>query len=460
MPKTLAFRLTLWYTLIFLVSSMALFGVVYYTLSTVMDSRISEDLQEDIVEYRQLLAQSGMAVLRQELNQEVAIGDDKNVFLRLVDNQGQQLFATNLSHWPSIESDKDIMTQLMLSSENPTVIRTRVYPGHDYATQEIYGRVGEDTVLHIGESMEEKTELLETLQSIYAAMLLFVLPLASFVGWFMSHKAVKGVEEVSRIAATIERGQLDVRVNVSVSDREIQTLATTFNAMLDRIAELVTSMRDMTDNIAHDMRSPLARIRVIAESALMHSQSPEQYKATAADTIEECDRLLKMVNTTLDVAEVEAGAANLTQAEINVAQLVTEACELFEPVAEQKNIKFSWQADLTVFIRGNAHYLQRMLGNLVENALKYTPKFGKVNVAIAHESDHVAITVSDTGIGIAAQDLPRIFERFFRCDDSRSEEGCGLGLSFSRAVVRAHGGDIKVTSLPNVGTTFTVQIPN
>lgn len=456
-PSTLAFRLTLWYTVVFIASSAALLGGLYYALSSVMNSRMDEDLQEDIEEYQEVLAQRGMMVLQQELEREIAGGDETRVFLRLLDNEGLQAFATDLTHWSGVVSDNDALTKLRTGT--PFVVRTSNSSGQGYPTREIYGRIGDSVILHIGESMEEKAELLETLRSISAVTLLFVLPLASIVGWMMSRKAVRGIDEVSRIAATIQRGQLDTRVSVNVRDREIQTLATTFNAMLDRIAELVTSMREMTDNIAHDMRSPLARIRVIAESVLTRDLSLEHNKVAAADTLEACDRLLQMINTTLDVAEVEAGAANLARENVNVTRLVADACELFEPVAEQKNIRLSWKADFNVIVRGNAQYLQRMLSNLVENALKYTPQRGCVNVTLMQKIDHVAIEVSDTGVGIAAKDLPRLFERFFRCDGSRTEEGCGLGLSFSRAVVRAHGGEINVASELNVGSTFTVHIP-
>lgn len=456
-PNTLAFRLTLWYTVVFIASSAVLLGGLYFALSGVMESRMDEDLQEDIDEYHHVLTLRGMEVLQKELEREIAGGDERRVFLRLLDSEGLQNFATDLTHWPGVESDKDALANLHTGT--PFVVRTSESSASGYPTREIYGRIGDDVILHIGESMEEKAELLETLRSISAVTLLFVLPLASIVGWMMSRKAVRGIDEVSRIAATIQRGQLDTRVAVNVQDREIQKLATTFNAMLDRIGELVSSMREMTDNIAHDLRSPLARIRVIAESVLTRNLSPEQGQAAAADTLEACDRLLQMINTTLDVAEVEAGAANLAKDDVNVTHLVTEACELFEPVAEQKNIQLSWRTDRNVMVRGNAQYLQRMLSNLVENALKYTPQRGRVNVTLMQKGDHVAIEISDTGVGIAAKDIPRLFERFFRCDGSRTEEGCGLGLSFSRAVVRAHGGEIKVASELNVGSTFSVHIP-
>jgi signal transduction histidine kinase len=275
----------------------------------------------------------------------------------------------------------------------------------------------------------------------------------------MARRALQGVEEVSRAAEDIANGAFNRRVSVRDRSEEIERLVATFNVMVDRIAAVISQMRTMTDNIAHDLRSPLGRIRAIAERALSASRSVDEHRTASADTLEECDRLLQMINTTLDVAEAEVGAAQLLKEEIDLASIIQDACELFEPIAEDKEIEISAKLEANCQVRGNIQYVQRMLANLLDNALKYTPPKGSVSVELARDDQVAAISVSDTGVGIAPDEQARIFERFYRGDQSRSQQGFGLGLSFARAVAHALGGDISVTSTPNKGSRFTVTLP-
>jgi signal transduction histidine kinase len=167
-----------------------------------------------------------------------------------------------------------------------------------------------------------------------------------------------------------------------------------------------------------------------------------------------------MINTMLVISKTEAGVNKLDAKELDIAAVVRDACELFQAPAEDKDLKFIFDVSSPLSVWGDQRLIQRMIANLLDNAVKYTSEGGTVKVAVHRQNNHsVVITVKDTGIGISDQDLPRIFERFYRCDPSRSKAGIGLGLSFARAVARAHGGDITVTSRPDQGSTFTVTLP-
>ena len=314
-------------------------------------------------------------------------------------------------------------------------------------------------ILQVGEARESYSRFLDAFKGIFIATMTLLIVLATGVGWFMARRAVSGVEAVTRTAQKISGGTIEERVPVKARGDEIDQLATTFNQMLDRIQTLLTEIKEMSENIAHDLRSPITRIRGIAEVTLTTGKSLNEYESMAASIIEECDRLLDMINTMLIISKTESGVDKLSLEEIDLTGLVRQACELFRPTAEDKRVALSCNVPDKSHLVGDIRMVQRMLSNLLDNAIKYTGSGGSVNVSVSESDNRVGLSVNDTGSGISPGDLPRIFERFYRCDQSRSQAGIGLGLSLARAIARAHGGDITATSTPNQGSTFTVTLP-
>ncbi len=459
-PRTLSYRLTLWYISAFAVFIIAAVVSVSLTINSILNYRVNEDLTEELEEYTLFYESGELDGISKALEYEMLEGKSASEFIRIINLNGESVVDTGPLDWSEIESDMISIAQLRVS-EQPVLrdFEFRVADDESMDMREIYGFVGEDTILHYGESLEANQDLMEALYYSFLVMLIIVLPSASVVGWLMARNAVRGIEEVSRTAATIHSGQLDHRVSVDSQDLEIQNLASTFNSMLDRIRELVNETRNMIDNIAHDLRSPLTRIRVISESVLTNGHSKEEITTSATQTIEECDRLLQMINVSLDVAEAESGTGNSNFESVNLSHIAKDACELFEPVAEQSQILFRCDIQDNNNIRGNVQNLQRMLANLLDNALKYTPADGEVGLKLKSDADIVVVTITDTGIGIPEDEQPQIFNRFYRCDQSRSREGCGLGLSYARAVARGHKGDITVTSEPGKGSSFIITLP-
>ncbi len=458
LPNTLSFRLTFWYASTFLTCLLAAILGLYVYLDTVFNHRMDEDLKEDIAEFRALLDEGGLEKVIAEIIREINSSDETEVFLRVLDLNGKVVFSTDVSEYEDLDAKTASTFQNDMAPTTPA-LKTVEFPHHDYPVRMVLSQIGPDMVLLIGETLEKKEEIMELLFKVFAGMVFLGIPLACGVGWVIARRAVSGIEEVSRAAKDIERGNLDRQVTVKAGEEEIQTLMDTFNAMAARIRGLIREMREMTDNIAHDLRSPLARIRAMSEGALAETNLTKNDKVLATETIRECDRLMHLINTTLDMAEVDAGVVNGAKGPVDLSQLMTDLCELFEAVAEEKHITFNVSVDPNCQIYGIKPHLQRMVANLLDNAMKYTQSGGQVSIELIRSPQNCRLTISDTGVGIPLSDQPRVFDRFFRCEHSRSQEGCGLGLSFARSVARAHGGDITVTSESSQGSSFTSTFP-
>jgi signal transduction histidine kinase len=227
--------------------------------------------------------------------------------------------------------------------------------------------------------------------------------------------------------------------------------------MLDRIQSLLKSMKEINDNIAHDLKSPLTRIRGIAEMILLKEKSIDAYKEMAASTIEECDALIDMINTMLDITEAEAGVNGVKAEEFELVTLIREACELYRPITEEKKINLKTDLPESLTFKTDRKKMQRIVMNLLENAIKYTPADGTVAVSAAAQNGEIRIEFKDTGMGISEDDLPHIFERFYRCDRSRSQGGVGLGLSLVKAYAESINGTIRVESALNQGSIFALR---
>jgi len=454
---TLAFRLTLWYAGIFTLSSLVAFFFFYLLVTSDIRERTDQELLGQVSQFSTLLALEGIDTVRRVAITEAQAAGVKKIFFRLLYPNGQAFSSSNMSYWKDISIRRIAIERLLEGGSY--VFETIAIPQRRHKVRILYSLIGPGIILQLGQSMESYSRFIEAFRTIFIATMVLLIILAAVVGWFMARRALAGVEAVTRTAQSISGRSLEERVPVKPTGDEIDQLATTFNQMLDRIQTLVTSIREMRDNIAHDLRSPITRIRGIAEVTLTTGKSLAEYEAMAANTIEECDRLLDMINTMLMISKAEAGLDHLIREKVDLAGLTREACKLFEPTAEDNGIALSCHAPDRSHFFGDTRMIQRMLSNLLDNAIKYTPPGGSVNVSVGENDAQVFLTIKDTGIGISPKDLPHIFERFYRCDQSRAQTGIGLGLSLAGAIARAHGGDITATSTPNQGSIFTVTLP-
>jgi heavy metal sensor kinase len=456
--RSLAFRLTLWYAGIFLCSAGLAFAFFYFFVTAAVRGQTDQELQAEVNTFVAVMGLQGLEAAKRKALLDSQAAGEKKIFIRLLYPDGRVFSSSNMSYWRNIFVSEEAIRR-MLAQERP-VYATMRSPDAVHEVRVVYAMIAPGLILQIGRAMDDLTRVIAAFQKVFVGTMAALFILAVVIGWFMARRALGGVERVTRTARRIAAGRLAERVPVGPRGDEVDRLAATFNRMLDRIQALVTGVKEMTDNIAHDLKSPLTLIRGQAEVALTAGGTTRDYEAMAGSAVEECDRLLGMIDTMLFISRSEAGVSRPDLRETDIAALVQSACGLFQALAEEKGIALACETPERLTLMADLRLLQRMLANLLDNALKYTPAGGAVKACLSPApGGGVTIAVTDSGPGVSEADRPRIFERFYRGDRSRSQPGSGLGLSFARAAARAHGGDITVQRPPGGGSRFLVRLP-
>jgi len=449
--------LTIWYAFIFTLSSFGAFLLFNLLITSGLRERTDQELTDEVTELSTHLALKGLDVVELDIRQDTESSGVDRMFMRVLSPKGEELISTNMSSWKNVSISTAALNRL--ATNGGQVFETVEIPEEPHKVRVLYGIIGPGKIVQIGKSLEDDERFVEASHERFLIIVTALMIFGGLIGWFMARRALSGIEEVTRTAAEISEGEIGKRVPLKSRGAEVDRLAITFNDMLDRIHGLICGMREMADNIAHDLKSPITRIRGIAEMTVTSSESIDEYENMATNTIEECDRLLEMIETMLDISELEAGAGDLVREEVDLARLVKDACELFQPLVEDKDQTVVTELPGSCPVYGDIQRLQRMVANLLDNAIKYTPSTGTITVSIHCNQGQAILSINDNGLGISEDDLSNIFERFYRCDPSRSETGAGLGLSLVMAIARSHGGDVAVNSYPGKGSTFTVSLP-
>jgi len=449
--------LTVAHAALFGALSLAVFVVVYASLANHLRQERDNELLDTATEFRSLYDAEGRDALRLEFQREARSQGTDSVFFRLLSQDGEILAASDLKHWKGLPGAGN--GRHAGPGRRPTYATVTV-PGHPHEVRIVEQPAADGARIEIGRTLRGQDLLMRRYRETFEAALAAMVLIGTLVGWVLARRAMSGVRRVTRAAKRIGVGDLGQRVPAGNEGEEIADLVRAFNEMLEYIGTLVKELREVTDNVAHDLRGPLTRIRGLAEATLLREEQDAAYREAAAAVIEESDRLVEMIHTMLEISRADAGLAVLKRVPIDLRTVVTEAAELFQVLAEDKDLAVGVDLPRTpVVVSGDVARVQRVVANLLDNAIKYTPRGGRVTVALKTNRGQALLTVTDTGGGIPQADLPHVFKRFYRGDKSRSSPGNGLGLSLARALLRAHGGDVSLENLPEGGCLVQVSLP-
>jgi hypothetical protein len=319
--------------------------------------------------------------------------------------------------------------------------------------------------LLVGRDLDERERLFGIIVNAGQWSLALVIVLGLLGGFFVSRRVLSRIDAMTGTAQTIMAGDLSGRLPVAGTGDELDRLADNVNAMLERIEALMRGLKEVSDNIAHDLKTPLTRLRNRCEQALRGAEGEASYRAALESTIAESDDLIRTFDALLMIARAESGQARDNMMEFDASEIARDVGELYEPVADEKGIALKVDASAVAPVRGNRELVSQALANLIDNAIKYAGPNGKLNgmpaeivVRADNEGERIMLSVADHGPGIPDTDRGRVVERFVRLEQSRSEPGSGLGLSLASAVARLHGGELKLED-NNPGLRTTIALP-
>ena len=396
---------------------------------------------------QQINKESNFAVVKKTIVERVLYSGSQNVFYSVLAADGETIAES---------SNIDLFRPALgrLRGEERYVNLNTPAGAFRVISETLY----DGTTVRIGYTLRQTRENLEEFALLFWVVTAIILLPGMICGWLIARGFVSGIRRVSDAAARIAEGDFSQRVEQKNDGAEIDDLVSVFNAMTANTEHLLTELRDVTDNVAHDLRTPLTRIRTIAEITISGPQDLACYRAAIIDSAEDSSGMIAMINSMLEITRIENNFEALKTSTFSLSAQLRQAYEIFSMQAEEKNLEFTLSLpDHDVMINADKLKLQRVISNLLDNAVKFTPENGRVALSLTEEPDALVMRVADSGVGISAADKKHIFERFFRADESRTKPGNGLGLSMVHAIVLAHGASIEVSDTEGGGTTFTIR---
>lgn len=434
--RTQAFRIVLLYALLFALSVTALLGFTYWNTRRTLDAQADQIIQAEITGLNEQYQRLGWQGLYESV---VSRSTNPGQALYLLADGSHRRIAGNLDVWPSTTTQES-GNYIEFDYER----RVNNLPETRRARGEVFRLEGGGFFLLVAEDVHDRdlTQHMFTTTLPWTVGLILLFGLAG--GGLMSQNMLSRLDTINRTSGEIIAGDLTRRVPVTRAGDEFDVLADNLNRMLDRIERLMKGLREVTDSVAHDLRTPLNRLRQRLEQSQARFLAEGRDAGEIERAIAETDRLIATFNALLLIAETDAGTGRNAMTVLDLDSVARDVAELYEPLADEKGITLVLRSGSGAQIEGNRSLVAQALANLVDNAIKYTPAGGLVMMSVSQAADGVVLTVADTGPGIPAEDRPRVVERFVRLEASRSSPGTGLGLSLVAAVAHFHGTQLEL----------------
>lgn len=430
--RTSWFRMAAGYAVLMLVSVSVLFGLLYWNTAVFVHEQTEETIEVEISGLAEHYRQAGLVGLREVIDER---SQGQRLSLYLLTDPARRVIAGNLNAWPVATVPGDWIDFDYRRPVGERIVEHRAHARHLVLPGGYQLLVGYDIQDQVRLERRMRTSM------IWIGALALLLGLGS--GLVMARRWLSRIDTVNKTAGDIMQGDMSRRVPIRGTDDELDRLARSLNDMLDRIEALMAGLRQVTDNIAHDLRSPLNRLRSRLEVTLMDDPGKDEYRIALKNTMQEADHLLNTFNALLLIGEAESGLDRSRLERVDFSHRLRDLIELYEPAAEEAGLAFSAEVEDDLFVRGHPDLISQAVVNLLDNGLKYTPAGGALRIAAFSNSDNdVCVEVCDSGPGIPEADRDRVLDRFVRLESSRSSPGSGLGLSLVSAVLQLHQGEI------------------
>ena len=456
-PASIRARLTLWYFAVQAITFAALGIGIFFAVRGTVHAAIDEDLRQRLQGIRRFMDRIGPTFSEEDLAYELREhsglrpGGD---LLQVSDAQGNWIFRSASSRNYDIPKPGGAPAGLQYETHVVRGIPLRIVSAN-------FGVPGNIYTVQLAAPLAQVSEVLQQLQWLLVLSIPAVLVLASLGGYWMSRRALAPVDAMTNTARSISEHSLSRRLAILKTGDELERLAETFNQMMDRLERAFKRMTQFTADASHELRTPTALIRTTAELSLRRDRDNAEYREALVQILEEAERTGILIDDLMTLARMDSGAEAVGFSIVDIASILGEASMASQPLALSKQIELDREIpDSPILVNGDAHALRRLFLILIDNAVKYTPTGGRVFIGLNTNGNAAVAKVQDTGIGISQEDLPVIFERFYRADKARSREsGAGLGLSIARWIAEAHHAQILVESVVGQGSTFEVRFP-
>ncbi len=448
--RRLDVKLTLWASVFFITASLMLYAVAYFHLASAM---MADDLARTdaaVKRYIELYKADGMEQTTRKMPEE------KEFFFRLADHKNQTIYIQVPGQYKG-RVDLAALEHPQYFEEGKSF---KFYKQNDDDFIEIVSaKLPDGFLLQAGLGNDLRDKRMDEFWEAFAFILFPMVFLGLIGGLFITNRLLTPLRGLVYTVQKISAGKMDARVPVSGSGDELDALSDFFNQMLEKIQKLIRGMEEALDNVAHDLRTPLTRMRFAVENVFGTDSNDTQIKEVLLDCAEESEKIMSMLDTLMDITEARSGAIELHFEDTAIKKLINEIADLYRYVAETRDIRIKTQVEEDLSASLDRNRIRQAVANLVDNAVKYARQNGTIEISAACKEEKILINVKDDGIGIDDYDLPKIFDRLYRADKSRSRKGMGLGLSLVQAVVYAHRGDVRVKSRPGAGSVFTIILP-